>query len=140
MEYNIEASTEDLEDLHQYLYENHPDIKVDEIYKNTQGYLKEPVVVALIATVAASPVLIAAVKAYFKYKTSIDNVLQQEITKRFKIAIQADGKSTLINFEGPALSTDDQKPAKPPKHTATLITAGNATKKLSAISKKRKKE
>ena len=111
MEYNIEASTEDLEDLHQYLYENHPDIQVDEIYKNTQGYLKEPVVVALITTVAASPLLITAVKAYFKYKTSTENVRQQEITKRFKVSMQMKGKSTLIDFEEPIPSTDDPKPA-----------------------------
>lgn len=129
MEYNIEASTEDLEDLHQYLYQNHPDIKVDEIYKNTQGYLKEPLVVGLITTVAASPVLIAAVKAYFKYKTSTENTRQQEITKRFKITLQMEGKSTLIDFQETTPSTANPKLAELPTTAATPATTVDATKK-----------
>jgi len=116
MAFNIDATPKDLNDLHKYLYEHQPDIKIDEIYKNTQGYLKEPVVVTLIASATLTPVLITAIISYFKYKASTENVREQEITKRFKIVNETNSDQTPIDFEKhlalvEKVDTPPQKPA-----------------------------
>jgi hypothetical protein len=80
----ITGSPEDLQAIHQLLYENDKDVEVDEEYGPIQGYQKEPNVAALI--VGATSTVVAIIHGYFKtrqekYKT--DKAQETELIKLY---------------------------------------------------------
>lgn len=73
----------DLQELHEFIYDRHPDILIEEVYEHTSGVNKEPNVVSIIVALGG-PVILRTVqtliKNYYEFKIAKD----KESTERFK--------------------------------------------------------
>lgn len=82
MEIKFEASDQHvLNELHQFIYQQEPELIVDEHYETRPGIHSEPIVTALIIRLTGKPMLVLLQKIitdYFSYK----KVKEKEITIR----------------------------------------------------------